>query len=75
MGNILTEFNSFVKIKDNETLLELAKEYICHDVFLVKIGNEVKENIDQLKKNNPEFTPSSELSPFDRFSSTTALYA
>lgn len=50
MGNILTEFHSFGKIKDNATLLELAKEYICHDVFLVKIGNEVKENIDQLKK-------------------------
>jgi predicted nuclease with TOPRIM domain len=50
MGNILTEFHSFGKIKDNATLLELAKEYICHDVFLKKIGAEVKENIDELKK-------------------------
>jgi hypothetical protein len=50
MGNILTEFHSFGKIKDNATLLELAKEYICHDVFLVKIGAEIKENVDTLKK-------------------------
>ncbi|MFC1839226.1 hypothetical protein ACFL1N_06590 [Thermodesulfobacteriota bacterium] len=50
MGNILTEFHSFSKIKDNAILLELAKEYICHDVFLEKIGNEIKENIDLLKK-------------------------
>lgn len=49
MGNILTEFHSFGKIKDNATLLDLAKEYIVHDVFLEKIGTEIKENLDQLK--------------------------
>lgn len=49
MGNILTEFHSFGKIKDNAILLDLAKEYIVHDVFLEKIGTEIKENIDQLK--------------------------
>ena len=48
MGNILTEFHSFSKINDNAILLELGKEYMCHDIFLKKIGSEINKNIDLL---------------------------
>lgn len=46
----MSEFHSFGKLKDNAILLDLAKEYMCQDVFLEKIGRGITENIDLLKK-------------------------
>lgn len=50
MGDILSEFHSFGKLKDNAILLTFAKDYMCHDVFLEKIGQDMNKNIDLLKE-------------------------
>jgi len=36
-------------IRKNTLLLTIAKEYLCEDVFLIKLGNNIKQNIQRLK--------------------------
>jgi len=36
-------------IRKNTLLLMIAKEYLCKDVFLIKLGNNIKQNIKRLK--------------------------
>ena len=43
------DFQSIRNIRDNALLLSIANEYFGEDVYLVKIGDEIKENLSILK--------------------------
>jgi uncharacterized protein (DUF342 family) len=49
MGNTQYDSGALNKIRENVLLLLIAKEYLCEDVFLTKIGKSIEQNIIKLK--------------------------
>jgi hypothetical protein len=49
MDNTEYDSGALNKIRENALLLLIAKEYLCEDVFLIKIGKSIEQNIIKLK--------------------------
>jgi hypothetical protein len=49
MDDIELALGALTDLRKNTLLLSIAKEYLCEDLFLVKIGKDIEHNISRLK--------------------------